>query len=169
MTRNNDQATALARRNPGVIAPWSPMEELTSLRRQMDDLFTRSFGYTPLAQLIPADAMHFEPPCEIANLDNKVQIHAAVPGFKAEEIQIEATADRVTITGERKALTTEMGVESERGWLTRESRFTLICDLPAEIDPSKSKAIVQDGMLSLDLPKTERAKAKTVKIAVGQK
>jgi len=168
MARNNGQTTTLARRDAGKIAPWNPVEELTSLRRQMDDLFTRSFGYTQLAQLMPADGMPFEPPCEIHNLPDKVQIFAAVPGFKPEEIQIEATDNQVKITGERKALTKE-NENAERGWLSRESRFSFTYDLPGEVDPNKSKATVHDGMLTLELPKTAETKAKTVKIAIEQK
>lgn len=168
MTRNNDQTTTLTRRTAGVPAPWNPMEELNTLRRQMDDLFTRSFGYTPLSQLIPADGYTFEPPCEIHDLADKIQIFAAIPGFKPEEIKIEATDNQVKITGERKALTQETP-EGGRGWLSRESAFTVYCDLPAEVDAGKSKATIHDGMLTLELPKTEVVKPKTIKIDVTQK
>lgn len=167
MTRTNDQAAALTRRSTGALAPWTPMDELTALRQQIDDVLTNAFGYTPLSKMIPVEGFTFEPPVEIHNLKDKVQLFAAVPGFKADEIQIETTGDTVEITGERKTSFTE--TEGKKSWMTGESRFSIQCTLPAEINPSQTKASVRDGMLTLELPKTEQAKTRTVKINVAQK
>lgn len=167
MTRNTEPG-ALTRPIPGAMTPFNPFEEMNALRRQMDDLFSRAFGYTPLSQLIPMDGFNFEPPFEVKNLEDKVQLFAAVPGFKPEEIQVEATGESVQITGERKALAPPVP-EAEKSWLTGESRFSIFCMLPAEVVPNKCKATVHDGMLTLELPKTEQAKVKTVKVNVTEK
>lgn len=169
MTRNKEQSTTLSRHPPGAPTVWNPFEEMTTLRREMDDLFARGFGYTPLSQLLPSNAFNFEPPFEIKNLDDKVQIFLGVPGFKAEEIQVVATDYSVQITGERKALTEETRIEGEKSWLSGESRFSIAFTLPGEVDPNKSKATVYDGILTLEIPKTEQAKMKSVKVAISQK
>lgn len=169
MTRNSEQSPTLMPLKPGGLAEWNPLAELTSLRRQVDDLVARTLGYTPLFQLIPANGFNFEPPIEIKNLGDKVQIFVAVPGYKAEEIKVEATESIVQITGERKALTKESGSGEEKSWLSGESRFSIACTLPAEVDPNKTQATVHDGVLTLNIPTTERAKEKTVKVPVSQK
>ena len=64
MITKNPEVTPMTRRGEFPVAfkyPWSDFQEM---RRGMDDLFSRYFGYTPLSHLIPDEAVAFEPMVE---------------------------------------------------------------------------------------------------------
>lgn len=159
--------TALTTRTEAGLTRLSPWDEFAVLRRQMDDLFSRAFGYTPLSRLIPENGFNYEPPLDIYTTDDKVVICAALPGFTSEQIEVEATSDTITIHGERKALyDMDKTVAEQQSGLMGESRFRIQCTLPAEIDPNKVKSSFRNGILQLEMPKTEQAKHKAVKVAI---
>lgn len=161
------QSTALAPHVEPGMTRWNPWQEMTDIRRQMDDLFSRSFGYTPLSQLIPGSAFSFEPPVDIYTTDDKVFVYATLPGFTLDAINVEATPDTLTVHGERKALyDQDKAVPEQQTGSLEERKFRIVCTLPAEVDPNKIKAMFKDGMLTLEMPKAEQAKVNTVKVAI---
>lgn len=168
MFRKNVPSGTLAPRTEGeALTRWSPWEELADIRHRMEELFSRAFGYTPLSRLIPGEPGVFEPDVDLYETNEKVILMAATPGFKPEEIKVEATPDTIQIEGERKALfEDEKAVQHRGGWLSGSSRFSLSYTLPTEIDPNKVKATFSNGVLQLEMPKTERARAKGVKVNV---
>ena len=90
-------------------------------------------------------------------------VSAAVPGLKAEDLSLEVLGDAVTIRGELPAPEVVEGAESllhER----RYGKFARTFTLPAEIDGTKAEAAIENGVLTLRLPKAETAKPKTIKI-----
>jgi HSP20 family protein len=90
-------------------------------------------------------------------------ITAGVPGLKAEELSLEVLGDTVTLRGELPATETPEGAEvllHER----RYGKFVRSVTLPAEVDGAKAEAAIEDGVLTLRLPKAETAKPKTIKV-----
>ncbi len=143
------------------LSRWEPAREMLSLREAMDRLFEESFlrpgtfggGDTPMAAL----------PVDLYETDDALVVKATVPGVKPEEIEVTITGDLLTIKGEFKS---EEKTE-KRNYLRQERRFGSFCrqvGLPAGVDSSKAKATFENGVLTLDLPKVEPVKAKTVKI-----
>ena len=47
------------------------------------------------------------------------------------------------------------------------SRFSASYTLPSEIDPNQIKANFRDGILTIEMPKTEQAKSKAIKVNVA--
>jgi HSP20 family protein len=90
-------------------------------------------------------------------------ITANVPGLKAEDISIEILDDVVTLRSE---------VEQENGngngeYLLRELRqggFTRSLQMPTSLDPDAAEAKVEDGVLTLRIPKSEAARPKEIKV-----
>jgi len=69
----------------------------------------------------------------------------------------------LTISGEKK-LSEE---KKEKGFYHMESTygsFRRELTLPTDVDPAKIDAVCKDGVLSITLPKAERAKAVKVKV-----
>ncbi len=160
-------ATALTPQQEAGVTRYTPWQEFSELQRRMDDLFNRAFGYTPLSQLIPANGFNFEPQVDLYETDDALQVLASVPGYTPEQIHIEATPDSISIQGERKGLyDADKGVTHRQGGLSEESRFQVQYTLPAEIDPNKIEATYQNGVLKVQMPKTERARTNTVKVPV---
>ena len=98
----------------------------------------------------------------VANGDEYV-VTAAVPGLKAEDLSLEVLGDTVTIHGELPATEVKDGGDvllHER----RYGKFARTISLPAELDGAKAEAAIENGVLTLRLPKAETAKPKTIKI-----
>lgn len=143
------------------LVRWSPARDMVSLREAMDRLFEESFLRPDLFGFgeSPASAL----PLDMYETDSDVVVKAAVPGVKPEEIEVTVTGDLLTIKGEFK---TEEKME-KRNYLRQERRYGSFCrqvGLPASVDSGKAKATFENGLLTLELPKVEEVKAKTVKV-----
>ncbi len=99
----------------------------------------------------------------VANGDDYV-ITAGVPGLRAEDLSLEVLGDTVTIRGELPAPAAQDGAEvllHER----RYGKFARTITLPSELDGAKAEAAIENGVLTLRLPKAEYAKPKTIKVS----
>jgi len=134
---------------------------MTSLREAMDRLFEQSFmqpGWLG-AWMGPSDML----PVDVYETDDKLVVKAAVPGVKPEEIEVTVTGDLLTIKGEFRA---EEKTENA-SYLRQERRygsFSRQIGLPAGVNTDKVQASFENGVLTLEMPKVEEAKVKTVKV-----
>ena len=86
-------------------------------------------------------------------------LSAMVPGLKAEDVNIQVLDDVVRIEGEHK--------KDEVEYLMQElptGSFHRTLRLPAALDAEKVDAKIDDGVLTLRLPKTESAKPKKITV-----
>lgn len=85
---------------------------------------------------------------------------ALVPGLKAEDLTIQVLDDTISIEGEYR--------QAEGEYLLNElptGSFRRALRLPASLDAEKAEARIEDGVLSLRVPKAESARPKTIKVA----
>jgi HSP20 family protein len=148
------------------LTRWSPFDEFSDLRHRMEELFSRAFGYTPLSNLIPNEPMTFEPVVDIYEVDSKLDLFVSLPGYKPEFIVVNATQGAVTIKGERKCLYDENAIARRQGWVAASNNFSVTYTLPCEIAPNMVKALFENGILHLEMPKSERAVTRSVKVKV---
>jgi HSP20 family protein len=142
-----------------TIARFTPLSDVVSLREAMDRLFEDSFirpnGWADVHQLAV--------PVDLWETKDAYHLRAELPGLQPDDIEINATADAVTISGETKAST---DVTNE-GWIRQERRFGKFMrsfTIPMQIDPNKVDAKFQNGVLELVLPKAENVKPRSIKI-----
>lgn len=167
MTEQNVQGTGIARRGETGVGRYSPWNEFAEMKRQMDDLFGRAFGYTPLSRLIPGEASTFEPDIDIFETEDKVKVYCSLPGYRPQDINVEVTGDTVSIQGERQPYAEhDKARHYHRGWSTGNNQFTASFTLPCEVEANKVKATFRDGILNLEMPKTETARTKAIKVNV---
>ncbi len=140
---------------------WQPVREMMTLRDAMDRLFdeavTRPFGQT--------DGWHGAgaPLVDMFETENDVVIKAALPGLKADDVQINITGETLTIKGETK----EQTETKEKAYHIREQRYGLFertVSLPTMVMSDKAKADFEDGVLTVTLPKAEEVKPKTITV-----
>ncbi|MDJ0704818.1 MAG: Hsp20/alpha crystallin family protein [Leptolyngbyaceae cyanobacterium MO_188.B28] len=145
-----------------ALVRWRPFHEIEGLQREMNQLFD-TLSPTRLNQV---DLGGFAPAAEIHETDEAINLKLEVPGMKPEEIDIQVTADSVSISGERKSES-----RSEEDGVTRSEfhygKFQRIIPLSTRVQNTQVKAEYKDGVLTLNLPKAEEEKNKVVKVKVG--
>jgi len=128
-----------------TITRFALMPDIVSLRDAMD-----RFGTLAV-------------PVDLWETKDAYQLRADLPGVKADDLEINATSDSISISGEVK----DQAEVTEDGWLRQERRvgkFQRAFTLPIAIDPAKVEATFENGVLSLVLPKAESTKPRTIKV-----
>jgi HSP20 family protein len=146
-----------------TIARFTPLSDVVSLREAMDRLFEDSF-----IRPNGGNGQQLAVPVDLWETKDAYHLRADLPGLTPEDIDINATADTFTISGETKASTDVTG----DGWLRQERRFGKFArsfTVPMQIDPNKVEAMFQNGVLELVLPKAENVKPRSIKINASTK
>lgn len=87
---------------------------------------------------------------------------AQVPGLKADDLKIQVLDDVVHIEGEFAADDNEYLLHELSG-----GSFSRKLGLPAPVETDKVEAKIEDGMLTLRLPKSESARPRTIRVTVN--
>jgi HSP20 family protein len=137
---------------------WEPAREMMTLREAMDrlfdDAFTRPLGWTSGLQA---------PAIDLYQTDDEIVVHAALPGLKADDVQISVTGDLLTLKGEFK----DKEEKKEKTYHLREQRFGSFertIGLPTVVVADKAKADFENGVLTITLPKAEEVKPRTIAV-----
>lgn len=149
-----------------AIERWHPLTDLMSLRQAMDRLFEDSFVRPSRA--LAAIGEVAAPALDVYQTANEVVVKAALPGLKPEDVSIDITGDTLTIKGESKA---EQEIKRE-DYLYQERRygtFSRKVVLPSGLEPDKAEATMEDGVLTLTIPKAEEVKPKAIQIKAKEK
>jgi HSP20 family protein len=105
------------------------------------------------------------PVLDVEEFDDNVVITAELPGLAKEDFTVEVVNNRLRLSGEKRE-----DREEKRGdaYLTERSygRFSRSVDLPCEVEATKAKAELKNGLLKITLPKAQSAKGKTTHIEV---
>ena len=89
------------------------------------------------------------PAVNIAEDAEAYYVSAELPGVKSEDLDLNVTANQLSLTGERKI--NEEDVESRYHRREREAgRFSRAIALPGDIDPENVRARLVDGVLTRD-------------------
>ena len=89
-------------------------------------------------------------------------VEAELPGLGMEDVEVLVSGSDVTINGERR-----LAAPENAAWHRRErsqGRFSRTLSLPWEIDADNVEARLQDGVLTVRLPRCETCKPKKVKV-----
>ena len=104
------------------------------------------------------------PRVDIIDHDNDIEVKAALPGIKKEDIDVSIINQTITI----RAACKEEKKEEEKGKYFRreisQGEFQRTLSLPEYVDDDKAKASFNNGLLSITIPKTEKAKRKAITI-----
>jgi HSP20 family protein len=142
---------------------WEPAREMITLREAMDRLFDEAFT-RPLSLFREGGWTGFSVPAiDMYQTADEVVIKAALPGIKADEVQINVTGDVLAIKGEMK----QEEEKKERSWHIREQRFGSFersVVLPTEVVADRAKAEFENGILTITLPKAEEVKPRTITV-----
>lgn len=135
---------------------YRPMRMTELMDRLFDETFTRS-GYGPAS----VEALSI--PLDVQANDAEYVVYATVPGLKAEDLDVEVLGNTLTVRGEVFA----PAADEKANWVLQErayGKFSRSVTLPAELEASRVEASLENGVLTLRLPKAEAARPKAIKI-----
>lgn len=101
-------------------------------------------------------------PVDVREEEDAYVVSAFVPGLTAEELNIQILEDTLNIEGEYK--------QSETEYLLNElpsGAFRRTLRVRTPLDADKAEAKIDNGVLTLWLPKAESARPKTIKVAAN--
>ena len=110
----------------------------------------------------------FVPPADVLVDDDGVTVYMDVPGMKADDLEIEIENDVITVRGSRgyPYQGQERSVRRvERGF----GRFERSLRVMPSLDPNAVEAAVDNGVLSLRIPKPEQLKPHRIQVKPGEK
>jgi len=144
-----------------ALIRWDPSRELDD----MFERYTKAVGQPRAGSQEIIATGDWAPRVDIAETDKAYEIKAEIPEVNKDDVKVTVDSGVLTIRGERKQEKEEKGkkfhrVERYYGIFTRS--FTL----PDNVDETKVKASFKDGMLNLQIPKTEKAKPKSIEVKV---
>jgi HSP20 family protein len=135
----------------------------------MQTRLSRIFGQQPASKEGGKEEMtmaEWSPLVDISEDEKEYLVKAELPDIKKEDIKLSVHDNVLSISGERKYEKEEKGKKYHRVERTYGS-FLRSFTLPEDADASKIAAESKDGILKVHLPKSEKAKPKSIEVKVG--
>ncbi|MDL2403097.1 Hsp20/alpha crystallin family protein [Rhizobium mayense] len=140
------------------------MDPFLSLHRNVNRLFDevfRGFGSPSLFGDTPINGAW--PHVEIEENDNEIRITAEVPGIDPDAVEVLLEDGVLTLRGENK----KEAEDKDRRFSERYyGRFERRLALGRQVDEGKVAATFKNGLLTVTLPKTEKARANVKRITI---
>lgn len=150
------------------LLPWSHRAPDTyalpvSLANRADDFFDH---FLTESCLMPGCGLFNRfPAMNISEDDSTINIKAELPDMEKQDIKVDFSKNRLTISGEKKSETKEDKSTYHRSELVY-GKFARSIALPFEIDENKTKAEFNKGVLTITIqkPESEINKTKTIPV-----
>jgi HSP20 family protein len=140
-----------------------PFENFQTLRR-LNNVLDEAFGSWPFQQDESGSiTSSWYPACDVFEDKESVKIVAELPGVKPEDVKLSLENNLLTIRGEKKQEAEERSERVhryERSYGSFERAFVL----PSTVDGDKISAQYQNGVLSVIVPKAERARPREIPV-----
>ena len=104
--------------------------------------------------------LYLSPAVDIYETEDGLTVVADVPGVAKSDLEIHVDDTILTIRGTVSLPKREDLISEEFGMMNYFRQFRL----SDEVDQSKIKASLENGVLTLDLPKSERAKPRRIEV-----
>jgi HSP20 family protein len=102
----------------------------------------------------------------VSETEEAITVKAQVPGVPKDRLEVEITAEGVTLKGEVQ----EEKEETQKNYHRREIRygaFFRAVPFPVAVEHDKAAATLKDGVLQITVPKSASGKGKAVKVEVA--
>jgi len=142
------------------------VREFEELQNRLATLMARAPVRTPSGKEESLTVAEWAPLVDIVEDDKEYLIKAEVPEVKKDDVRVTVQDDVLTITGERTLEKEEKGKKYHRVERSY-GRFVRSFTLPEDANGNKVAAEFKDGVLRVHLPKSEKAKPKTIEVKIG--
>jgi HSP20 family protein len=132
-------------------------------QRILEDFFDESEAFPPFeASPMRSD---FVPCIDILSTPELFVLLAELPGISEHDVEILVSGDYLTIKGKKASTSTHKSASqllNERSFV----EFERVVRLPADLQKNEIVAQFADGLLTVEIPKSPKAKALIRKIAI---
>jgi len=138
-----------------MLTVWDPVRLFD---RMVDDVMHASLGTA-------TNARTYAPEVDVRSNADRVIFSFDVPGVKKEDLDITLENGVLTVKGTRKF---EPTAAKEQLLLGRSyGTFSRSFSLPEHLDEEKLSAKLTDGVLTIEIPKSQKAQPRRIPVAVG--
>ncbi len=147
---------------------WDPFKEMEEMHKQMEQMFQGAFGRfnaSPKFNMF-SQGLSFNPTMDIEEHDNEYVVRMDIPGADSSKINVTIEDRVLTISGTREEeiaqqSPTSKQLRSER----RLGQFERVMTLPGPVKQSEMKANYENGVLTVTIPKDDKAaNSTTIKV-----
>jgi len=144
------------------LEPWS------DLRREIDRLFD-SVAWGPLSSNGSlTGAQTWIPPMDVEDHDDMLRVSFEIPGVNPDDVNVTVENGVLSVSGEKK-FERKSGSEKSGPYSVerRYGRFERSIALPQSVDTDNVRAHYENGVLTLELPKSAESRKRKIEIARG--
>ena len=156
----------IIRRNPSALAGYRPRGMDEQFGRLVETMFDDMFApFTQGGALSPfAGEGALNPRLDVSESDKAFEIQAEMPGVKKEDVKVAVEHRRVTIEGETKRDSERREGENMLYTERSASKFMRSFMLPVDVDEGSAEARMENGVLTLTLPKKQGSEPTRISI-----
>lgn len=144
-----------------TIVRWDPFRDLVSIQDELNRLFGRTF--TGVEPIRPAAAGAWMPSMDVYETEDKIVAKLELPGIEPGDVEVSVEDSTLTVSGSRE-FSSEVKEEDYHRLERRYGSFTRAITLPQTADTGKVEAGFDKGVLTIEVPKVERAKPKKIQV-----
>lgn len=147
----------LIRRTPTALAGYRPRAMEDQFGRLVESMFDEMFApFTHSGALAQwAGETTLSPRITVSESDKAFEVQAELPGVNKEDVKVAIEHQRVTIEAESRREREQREGENLLYTERSASKFMRSFMLPAEVDEASSQARMENGILTLSLPKKQ--------------
>jgi HSP20 family protein len=135
------------------------------MNRLFDDVFRGFESRMPMSGQLASWSSRW-PYVEVSETDKEIRVTAELPGLEEKDIEVVLDDGALTLRGERQSAIEDRDRQySERFY----GRFERRIPLGIEVEQDQVEASFSNGVLTVTLPKSERARASSRHIAINAK
>lgn len=136
-----------------ALARWSPLRESFPFPSRLGRMLEDFWGERSLAPMTPA--------IDVTESDKQYTVTVELPGVDRDDVSVEVQGGTLSIRGEKKREEKkEKGRWIERSYGSFQRAFTL----PSDAQADKVEASFKNGVLTLEIPRSEEKKPRVVAV-----
>ena len=149
-----------------MLTRWDPFREMDDLQKRVNSIFGLTPQRPPNGKEETMTVAQWLPLVDITEDGHEYLIKAELPEVRKEDVKVTVESGVLTISGERKFEKEEKDKRYHRIERSYGS-FTRSFSVPDDADDAKVAAEFKDGVLTVRLTKSEKARPKSVEVKVG--
>lgn len=135
------------------------LKTIADIKKEIDKLFREAWSHFPRVYEYFG---FYEPPFDLEDTGNEYIIYMDIPGFSKDEIKIKVSEDLVEVKAEKGEEFTET-----RNFIVKQRvyrGFHKVIKLPTKVRPDEAKAVLENGVLQITLPKAGISREVEIKV-----